>query len=87
MEGDRAEWASQCAELDALLPGTRTLIVLDTQRQPFNNHDLLAQSQTAVTTDPLGLPKALGGNALLSCNFDKEIHCETGKDSGDRCDR
>ncbi len=87
VEGDRAEWASQCAELDALLPATRTLIVLDTQRQLFNNHDLLAPSQTAVTTDPVGLPRRFGGNALLSRKFNKETHYETAKDSGDRCDR
>jgi hypothetical protein len=51
MEVDRAEFASQRAEIDALLPGTGTLIVLDAQCQRFNNQDLLAQSQTAVTTD------------------------------------
>ncbi len=51
VEVERAESASQRAEIDALPPGTRTLIVLDAQRQRFNNQDLLAQSQTAVTTD------------------------------------
>ena len=37
------------------------LAVLDAQRQLYGNEDLLAQSQTAVTTNLIALYKALGG--------------------------
>jgi len=37
------------------------LAVLDAQRQLYGNEDLLAQSQTAVTTNLVALYKALGG--------------------------
>jgi len=37
------------------------LAVLDAQRQLYKNEDLLAQSQTAVTTNLIALYKALGG--------------------------
>ena len=37
------------------------LAVLDAQRQLYGNQDLLAQSQTEVTTNLIALYKALGG--------------------------
>ena len=37
------------------------LAVLDAQRQLYGNEDLLAQSQTVVTTNLIALYKALGG--------------------------
>jgi outer membrane protein TolC len=37
------------------------LAVLDAQRQLYRNENLLAQSQTAVTTNLIALYKALGG--------------------------
>jgi outer membrane protein TolC len=37
------------------------LAVLDAQRQLYGNEDLLAQTQTAVTTNLIALYKALGG--------------------------
>jgi outer membrane protein TolC len=37
------------------------LTVLDAERQLYNNEDLLAQSQIAVTTNLIALYKALGG--------------------------
>jgi outer membrane protein TolC len=37
------------------------LAVLDAQRQLYGSEDLLAQSQTAVTTNLIALYKALGG--------------------------
>jgi NodT family efflux transporter outer membrane factor (OMF) lipoprotein len=47
---------------------TDFLTVLDSQRQLFANQDLLAQSQTAVTTNLIALYKALGGGWTVSPN-------------------
>jgi len=44
VEVERAEFASHPAEISALRPGTRTLIVLEAWRPPLNNQNLLSQS-------------------------------------------
>jgi outer membrane protein TolC len=40
---------------------TDFLTVLDAQRQMYLNQDLLAESQTSVTSNLIGLYRALGG--------------------------
>jgi multidrug efflux system outer membrane protein len=45
---------------------TDFLTVLDAQRQMYANQDLLAQSQTSVTTSLIGLYRALGGGWSIS---------------------
>ena len=47
---------------------TDFLTVLDAQRQLYANQDLLAQSQTRVTTNLIGLYRALGGGWSISPN-------------------
>ena len=47
---------------------TDFLTVLDAQRQLYANQDLLAQSQTRVTTNVIGLYRALGGGWSISPN-------------------
>ncbi len=47
---------------------TDFLTVLDAQRQMYTNQDLLAQSQTSVTTNLIALYRALGGGWSISPN-------------------
>jgi NodT family efflux transporter outer membrane factor (OMF) lipoprotein len=47
---------------------TDFLTVLDAQRQMYANEDLLAQSQTSVTTNLIALYRALGGGWSISPN-------------------
>jgi outer membrane protein TolC len=45
---------------------TDFLTVLDAQREMYTNQDLLAQSQTQISANLIGLYKALGGGWSIS---------------------